>query len=105
MGDRFGHVNISTLALCTSGLSLLLLSLLADEGPFALRVLICVIWGFTAPLDTPNYSALVTANADQRYVGTAVTIQLACGYLVTVVALWVVPFMALWISWRWSFAL
>ena len=105
LGDRFGRVEVAIAGLCTSGLCLLALALLADEGPLALRICICLLWGFTSLLDSPNFSALVSANADQKYVGTAISTQLMCGYLVAVMALWVVPAMAVYISWRWSFAL
>eukprot|EP00929_Paragymnodinium_shiwhaense_P020159 TRINITY_DN13524_c0_g1_i1.p1 TRINITY_DN13524_c0_g1~~TRINITY_DN13524_c0_g1_i1.p1 ORF type:complete len:426 (+),score=35.75 TRINITY_DN13524_c0_g1_i1:80-1357(+) len=104
LGDRFGRVQTAGFALTTSGLSLLAMSLLADDGPIFVRVALSLLWGFTSLLDSPNYSALVSTNADQKYVGTAVNVQLMCGYLVAVIALWIAPTLAVYISWRWSFA-
>eukprot|EP00927_Polykrikos_kofoidii_P072622 TRINITY_DN68724_c0_g1_i1.p1 TRINITY_DN68724_c0_g1~~TRINITY_DN68724_c0_g1_i1.p1 ORF type:complete len:442 (+),score=60.61 TRINITY_DN68724_c0_g1_i1:55-1380(+) len=105
LGDRIGRAQTSTVALASSATCLVLLALLGEEGPFSIRVCVFLLWGVTAMIDSPNFSALVSANSDPRYIGTAVTVQLMCGYLVAVLALWLVPAIAFYISWRWSFAL
>jgi len=103
LGDRYGRVRVATVSLTTSGMCVAILGLLAHEGHLVIRVCIFLLWGLTGLSDSPQFSAIITTTADQRFVGTAVTVQLLCGYLVTVVALWVVPHMANSISWRWSF--
>jgi len=103
LGDRFGRVRVAAASLATSGLCIATLGLLSHEGPLFIRMLLFVVWGLTGLSDSPQYSAIVTLYADQRYVGIAVTLQMLCGYLVTVLALWVVPRIATEISWRWSF--
>ena len=56
--------------------------------------------------DSAQFSAAVTELADQRYVGTALALQLGIGFGLTVVALWLVPLFAAWIGgWRWAFLL
>jgi hypothetical protein len=47
----------------------------------------------------------VTEHADQRYVGTALTLQLAGGFLLTVVTIWLVPWLEGAASWRTAFLL
>jgi dipeptide/tripeptide permease len=47
---------------------------------------------------------MVTESADQSYVGTALTVQLASGFAVTVVTIWLLPYLQEWFSWRWAFA-
>ncbi len=47
---------------------------------------------------------MVTETADQAYVGTALTIQLASGFAATVVTIWLIPLLQEWLSWRWAFA-
>jgi hypothetical protein len=37
-------------------------------------------------------------------VGTAVTLQLAAGFTLTVVTIWRVPVLRDWLTWRWAFA-
>ncbi|MBW3658403.1 MAG: MFS transporter, partial [Actinobacteria bacterium] len=41
--------------------------------------------------------------ADQRYVGTAVTMQLALGFTLTVATIWLVPLLVDAFGWRWAF--
>ena len=47
---------------------------------------------------------MVTETADQSYVGTALTIQLATGFAVTVVTIWLIPILQDLFSWQWAFA-
>jgi hypothetical protein len=47
---------------------------------------------------------MVTEHADQAYVGTALALQLAVGFLLTVVTIWLVPYAVEEVGWRWAFA-
>jgi MFS family permease len=47
---------------------------------------------------------MVTEFADQAYVGTAVTMQLAVGFTLTVATIWLVPVLRDHLGWRWAFA-
>ena len=47
---------------------------------------------------------MVTETADQSYVGTALTIQLAAGFAVTAVTIWLIPVLENLYSWNWAFA-
>jgi hypothetical protein len=48
---------------------------------------------------------MVTELADQAYVGTALTLQLAVGFTLTVATIWLVPLVRDASSWAWAFAL
>ena len=48
---------------------------------------------------------MVTELADQAYVGTALTLQLAAGFTITVVTIWLIPYLRDAIGWTWAFAL
>jgi predicted MFS family arabinose efflux permease len=47
---------------------------------------------------------MVTELADQSYVGTALTLQLAIGFILTVATIWLIPLLASTLGWRWAFA-
>jgi predicted MFS family arabinose efflux permease len=48
---------------------------------------------------------MITELADQAYVGTALTLQLALGFTLTVATIWLVPrIVASELGWRWAFA-
>ena len=62
-----------------------------------------LIWGFFAVADSPQFSALAVRNAPPEYVGTALTVQNGIGFLITVVSLQVVPWLAERWGWQVSF--
>ena len=51
------------------------------------------------------FSTALSETADQRYVGTALTVQTAVGFLLTVVTIQCVPLLADQIGWRYAFLL
>ena len=73
-------------------------------GP-GLVLAIGLIWGLTVVADSAQFSTLVTELADQAYVGTALTLQLAIGFTLTVATIWLIPLFESALSWRWAFAL
>lgn len=50
---------------------------------YALLTIISFIWGISVVADSAQFSAIITEVADQRYVGTALTLQTAAGFLLT----------------------
>jgi hypothetical protein len=64
-----------------------------------------LVWGFAVVADSAQFSTMVTEVADQRYVGTALTLQLAIGFTLTVATLWLVPLVRDVAGWGWAFAL
>ena len=66
--------------------------------PAALSVLL-MVWGIAAIVDSGQFSAALTEAADQRYVGTALSVQTAIGFLVTAVTIQGLPILAA-VGWR-----
>ena len=62
-----------------------------------------LVWGFAVVADSAQFSALVTETAEDRYRGTALTLQTAIGFLLTLVTIRGVPIIAESVGWRWSF--
>jgi predicted MFS family arabinose efflux permease len=54
--------------------------------------------------DSAQFSTMVTELCDQAYVGTALTLQLAGGFALTVPMIWLVPFFEDAFGWRSAFA-
>jgi MFS family permease len=63
-----------------------------------------LVWGFAVVADSAQFSTLVTELADQAYVGTALALQLAVGFALTVATIWLVPYWEDAVGWRWAFA-
>ena len=103
LGDRVGRAETTAAAMAVSGTCALVIGLLLD-APAWVVLLVGLVWGFTVVADSAQFSTLVTEHADQAYVGTALTMQLALGFTLTVVTIWLVPFLADAVGWRWTFA-
>jgi MFS family permease len=103
LGDRWGRSRTTALAMAISGTSAVLIGVFRD-APVPVVLAIGLVWGFWVVADSAQFSAIVTELADQRYVGTAVTLQLAAGFTLTVVTIWLVPVLRDWLTWRWAFA-
>jgi hypothetical protein len=89
MGDRWGRTRTTALAMTLSGGCALLIGLPAL--PAAAVLALGLAWGFWVVADSAQFSTMVTEVADQSYVGTALTLQLAVGFTLTVLTIWLVP--------------
>jgi len=102
LADRYGRAWLTSLSMVLSGLSAVTIGLLWS-GPVVPLVLVGLFWGFWIVADSAQFSTVVTEVADQRYVGTAVTLQLAFGFVLTVATIWLIPLLADLVGWRWAF--
>jgi MFS family permease len=100
-GDRIGRAETTAACMVASGLCALSIGFV----PHSVALAIALVWGFAVVADSAQFSTLVTEHADQSYVGTALTLQLAVGFTLTVVTIWLVPYVADGLGWGWAFAL
>jgi MFS family permease len=108
LGDQWGRTRVTALAMAASGGAALALgacNLLASPPPLGLLLVVGAFWGFWVNADSAQFTAIVSEVADQAYVGTAVTLQLALGFLLTNVTLWLVPVVRAQSGWGPAFAL
>jgi MFS family permease len=103
LADRWGKPNTTILMMAVSGSCALLIGALFNTSPW-LILLVGLVWGFTIVADSAQFSTLVTELADQSYVGTALTLQLAAGFTVTVATIWLIPLLERSVGWQWAFA-
>ena len=103
MADRWGRTRTTILMMAISGSCALLIGLFFESSPWLILV-ISFIWGFTIVADSAQFSTMVTELADQAYVGTALTLQLAAGFAVTVATIWLIPVLETAVGWRWAFS-
>jgi MFS family permease len=103
LGDRIGRAQSAAAMMAVSGTCALVIGLLLD-APSWLVLAVGLVWGFTVVADSAQFSTLVTEHADQAYVGTALALQMAIGFALTVVTIWLVPFLEDAVGWRWAFA-
>ncbi len=103
-GDGWGRTRITAAAMAVSGACALTIGWIR-HGPLWITVAVGMIWGVTVVADSAQFSAMVTEVGDQAYVGTAVTLQLAAGFVLTVATIWLVPEVRDAVGWDWAFVL
>lgn len=64
---------------------------------------VLLIWGLAVVADSAQFSAMVTETAQDEIRGTALTLQTAVGFLLTLVTIRGVPLVADAVTWRWAF--
>jgi MFS family permease len=103
LGDRWGRPETTAAAMVASGACAFAIGTVANVST-ALALAVALVWGFTVVADSAQFSTLVTEQADQSYVGTALTLQLALGFTLTVATIWLVPVWERAVGWTWAFA-
>ena len=93
------------LALAVSGACALVIGPLVGVAPTWLVLVVALVWGASVVADSAQFSTMVTELADPAYVGTALTLQLALGFTLTVATLWLVPLLRDLAGWPAAFAL
>ncbi|WP_411967853.1 MFS transporter [Haloferax sp. YSSS75] len=101
--DIWGRTTITAASMVLSGLASLLAGLVFGASPLVV-VPFVLGWGFVIVADSAQFSAAVTELADSSYVGTALTLQTAFGFLLTVVSIQLTPVVADAVGWQWAFA-
>ncbi|MHB1629282.1 MAG: MFS transporter [Bacilli bacterium] len=86
LADRFGRTAATTAALLVSGAMSLVVGLTFRRSVW-LTLLIALIWGFSVIADSAQFSAAVTELCPASRQGSALTIQMAVGFLITIVSI------------------
>ncbi len=104
VGDRIGRARLAILAMAVSGSCALAIGLLFGRSPW-LWAPLALVWGFFVIADSAQFSVLVTESVPAHAVGTALTVQVCLGFLLTTLTIQLVPPLVARIGWEWAFAL
>lgn len=102
MSDKRSRSDAAALAMRWSASAAVVAGFLLD-APLPIVLGIGLVWGFWVVADSAQFSAIVTEVTDPRYVGTALTIQLATGFILTVFTIFLVPVVRDAFGWGWAF--
>jgi len=89
LADRWGRTRTAALAMILSGGCALVIGWAGL--PLGVVLALGMVWGISVVADSAQFSTMVTEVGHQSYVGTALTAQLAIGFTLTVVTIWLVP--------------
>ncbi|QNN62373.1 MFS transporter [Leucobacter denitrificans] len=102
VAKKLGSCRVASWSLAMSGVCCVASIAVFGLSTWILIPFLCV-WGVSVVADSAQFSAELSHKADPRYVGTALTLQMAVGFLITAVTIQIVPIIAAEFGWRWSF--
>ena len=103
LGDRWGRTRTTALAMAVSGTCALVIGFTFGAAPWIVLA-IGLVWGIAVVADSAQFSTMLTEVADQAYVGTTLTFQLAAGFTLSVATIWLVPVLRDAFGWWAAFA-
>ena len=104
LADRFGRTALTMGAMAISGACALVTGFLMGAHP-ALLVAVCVVWGVTVVADSAQFSASVAELSERTLVGTMMTVQTSLGFVLTLLSIHLLPWVAEHAGWEAAFAM
>jgi MFS family permease len=102
LADRVGRTTVTGASMVTSGACCLAAGVVFG-APLTLLVPFVLLWGLVIVADSAQFSAAISELAEGSYVGTALTLQTAIGFLLTTVTIQATPVVADAVGWQWAF--
>ena len=102
LADRIGRTLVTSWAMATSGTCCLVIGFLFGANP-VLLLLVAAICGASVVADSAQFSGCITELGDPQYIGTALTIQMCLGFLLTTISIELIPRVVNVASWRYAF--
>ncbi len=96
VADRFGRTLATIMAMGVSGAMALLIGLTYGHNPFW-TFFVAIVWGISVIADSAQFSTAVTELSPSDLLGSALTLQMAVGFLITIGSIDLVGWLApLW---------
>lgn len=102
LADRRGRTLAAGGSMVISGTAAALTAVVFN-APSWVMIGLLLIWGLTVISDSAQFSAIVTEVVPDEVRGTALTLQTALGFMLTLITISLVPLIADRSSWQWAF--
>ncbi len=104
LADRCGRTILTAGAMAISSSCAVLVGLLFGAPPLFLTAF-CFIWGITVVADSAQFSSSITELAPPERIGTMLTVQTCSGFMLTLIPVHLIPYIAEAIGWRYAFCI
>lgn len=102
LGDRLGRQQVAIAMMAVSASCCVLIGL-AFAAPLWFLLVAGLLWGYSVIGDSVQFSTLVTEHAPADCVGSALTLQMAVGFWISGLTIWLIPLAAHLVGRRWAF--
>ena len=104
IADKIGRTAETAGSMFISGLCSVIIGFTFGDVP-VITFAIAFIWGITVISDSAQFSTAVTELASSEYVGSALTFQMAIGFLLTVGSIDLIGYIVPIVGWKFAFSL
>lgn len=104
IADKIGRTAETAGSMLISGLCAVIIGITFGDIPI-ITFAVAFIWGITVISDSAQFSTAVTELAPSEYVGSALTFQMAVGFLLTVGSINLIGYIIPIVGWRYAFSL
>jgi MFS family permease len=102
LADRVGRTPVAGGSMAISGSCAAASVVLFGLSPLLL-IPVFLVWGLTVVSDSAQFSTMVTETVSPEHRGTALALQTGLGFLLTLVTIAGVPYLAEQWGWQWAF--
>ncbi len=103
ISDRIGRTLSTSIYLGISGTSAILIGLTYRAAPY-ITIVVGIVWGITAIADSAQFSTAVSKLSSDTIRGSALTFQMAIGFLITVGSIYAIDILRTTVGWHWAFS-
>jgi len=96
------RARVTIIAMAISSLCCLLAAVVLHRPIFLIPL--SMVWGITVIADSAQFSTIISEVSDKNYVGTALTCQVAVGFLLTAIVIRLMAAIAAHYGWQWALA-
>ncbi len=102
VADRIGRARLVTWSMAISGSCAIAIGFAWAQSWWVLAPL-ALVWGFFVIADSAQFSVLATETVPAHTVGTALTMQVSLGFLLTTITIQLIPPLVARLGWQWVF--
>jgi len=99
--DQIGRTTVTIISMLVSGTCALVAGFFFNDP--GLLTAVCLLWGFAIVADSAQFSAAISELVAPHYAGTALTMQVSVGFLLTMITIQIIPYLVDIVGWRYVF--
>jgi MFS family permease len=104
VADKIGRANLTIISMSISAICAIMIGF-TFGGVMWLTIMVSIFWGASVIADSAQFSVGVTEFAEAELTGTALTIQMCIGFLITILSINLIPIFQEMVGWRFVFIL
>jgi len=102
LAEKIGKIKMNIALLALSGLSGITIGFFFGGAQY-LVIGLAIFWGIVAVADSAQYSAMIADEGNKKLMGSALTLELAGGFLISMISILLIPIVESYIGWKYAF--